>query len=67
MAELTANRRKQLRAKVFGLPAERKYPMPDAAHAGNAKARASQQFNAGNLSAGQKAQIDARANQVLKG
>lgn len=67
MAVLTAARRKQLRAKIFGLPAERKYPLPDASHAANAKARASQQPAAGNLTPGQKAQIDSKANSVLKG
>ena len=33
--------------KEFGLPAERKYPMPDANHARNAKARASQMEHQG--------------------
>lgn len=67
MSELTAEERKQLRGKEFGMPGERKYPMPDASHAANAKARATQQVNAGNLSASAKAQIDAKANKVLKG
>lgn len=65
MAELSTNARKDLPASTFGLPAKRAYPMPDASHAANAKARATQQFNAGNLSAGQKAQIDAKANTKL--
>jgi hypothetical protein len=54
-------------AATFGLPAQRKYPMPDPSHAANAKARATQQFNRGNLSAGQKAAIFAKANRKLKG
>lgn len=41
--------------------------MPDASHAKNAKARASEMFNKGKLSAGQKAEIDAKANRKLKG
>jgi hypothetical protein len=39
--------------------------MPDRSHAANAKARASQQYHAGRLSAVQKAQIDAKANRKL--
>lgn len=69
MSELTAEERKQLRGKEFGMPGpgDRKYPMPDKSHAANAKARATQQVNAGNLSPSAKAQIDAKANKVLKG
>lgn len=59
--------RKKLPDQTFGLPAERKYPMPDRSHAANAKARASQQRRAGRLSQGQEAQIDAKANRILKG
>ena len=39
--------------------------MPDAAHARNAKARASQMENRGKLSAGDKKKIDAKADKVL--
>lgn len=39
--------------------------MPDASHAANAKARATQQEAKGNLSPAQKAKIDAKANRVL--
>lgn len=53
------------RVKTWGLPGEKKYPMPDKSHAANAKARASQQEAKGNLSASQKAKIDAKANKVL--
>jgi hypothetical protein len=49
----------------FGLPGEKKYPMPDKAHAANAKARATQMENKGKLSAGSKAKIDAKANRIL--
>ena len=42
------------------------YPMPDAAHARNAKARASQAENAGKLSATDKKKIDSKADKVLK-
>lgn len=65
MSKLTTKARSGLADQTFGLPAQRKYPMPDPSHAQNAKARATQQVKAGNLSEGQKAQIDAKANRVL--
>ena len=65
MADLSEKKRDSLPGKKFGLPAERKYPMPDRSHAANAKARASQQEKKGNLSASQKQKIDAKANAVL--
>jgi hypothetical protein len=49
----------------FGLPGEKKYPMPNASHAKNAKARATQMVNKGKLSPSSKAKIDAKANRVL--
>jgi hypothetical protein len=39
--------------------------MADRAHAANAKARATQQENRGNLSSSEKASIDAKANRIL--
>jgi Protein of unknwon function (DUF3008) len=66
-AVLTTERRKKLKKKTFGLPGEKKYPMPDRAHAANAKARATQQLNRGNLSPAQAAKIRAKANKMLKG
>jgi len=39
--------------------------MPDASHAANAKARASQQEAKGNLSPEAKAKIDSKANKIL--
>ena len=54
-------------ASTFGLPEERKYPMPDKSHARNAKARASQQKKAGNLTAAEKAKIDRKADNILDG
>jgi hypothetical protein len=41
-SQLTTSKKKAEPKSNFGLPEERKYPMPDAAHARNAKARASQ-------------------------
>lgn len=66
MAKLTAKARKRLPTSTFGLPGKRAYPMPDASHAANAKARASQQLKAGNLSTSAKQTIDAKANRILK-
>lgn len=65
MSKLTARKRQGLRASTFGLPSQRKYPMPDRSHAANAKARATQQYRKGNLSASQRAAIFAKANKVL--
>ena len=65
MAKLTAAERNKISSANFGLPGERKYPMPDQSHAANAKARASQQFKKGRLSKAEKARIDAKANKVL--
>ena len=65
MGIINSSMRKKLPATEFGLPTERKYPMPNKAHAANAKARATQQVKAGNLSPTQRSQIDAKANKVL--
>lgn len=67
MAILISKDRKKLAASKFGLPGQRKYPMPDKSHARNAKARASEEFNKGRLSASEKSQIDAKADRKLKG
>lgn len=67
MAKLTMKSRSTLPKAKFALPAERKYPVDTAARAANAKARATQQVKSGNLSAAQKARIDAKADKVLKG
>ena len=42
MAVLTTKQRNNLPKKEFGIPGQRAYPMPDRAHAANAKARAAQ-------------------------
>ena len=67
MADLTTKSRDRLKSSTFGLPGERKYPMPDRAHAANAKARATQQLKAGNISEAQRAQIFRKANAKLGG
>jgi hypothetical protein len=75
MAELSAKKREKLPAKDFGLPekartAEDKrdsgnYPMPDKAHARNAKASAAQKQKAGNLTKKEKERIDRKADKKL--
>jgi hypothetical protein len=62
MAKLTTAKKKSEPKKEFGLPEQRKYPMPDASHARNAKARASQQEKKGNLSEADKKKIDTKAD-----
>lgn len=66
MAKLLSKARGKLPKSEFGEPGERKYPMPDKSHAANAKARASQMEEKGELSSSAKAKIDAKANRVLK-
>jgi hypothetical protein len=65
MAKLTTARRNTLPDAAFGLPDERKYPMPDEVHARDAKARASAQEHAGKLSAAKKAKVDRKADRIL--
>jgi hypothetical protein len=75
MAQLSAKRREKLPAKDFGLPEKARtaddkretgnYPMPDKAHARNAKARSSQQYKAGNLTKAERDRIHRKADKVL--
>ena len=65
MPTLSEKQRDKLPDSKFGLPDEHKYPMPDKSHARNAKARASQQEEKGNLTAGEKAKIDRKADRIL--
>jgi hypothetical protein len=75
MGELTDRKRENLPAEEFGLPEEARtkaqkkesgnYPMPDKAHARNAKARAAQQRKAGNLTKKEEEKIDRKADRIL--
>ncbi|MGH2465471.1 MAG: hypothetical protein ACRDGI_08420 [Candidatus Limnocylindrales bacterium] len=65
MAELTTKKRNKEPNSDFGLPEERKYPMPDKSHARNAKARAAQQEKNGNLSASDEKRIDRKADRII--
>jgi hypothetical protein len=65
MAKLTTKGRKKLKKSSFGLPGKKAYPMPDRAHAANAKARAKQQLKKGKLSKSAYSKIVSKANKVL--
>jgi hypothetical protein len=59
VATLKTKSRNKLKSTEFGLPSERKYPIPDKSHAANAKARATQMVKKGKLTESQKETIDA--------
>jgi hypothetical protein len=61
MARLTTKQRNALPSSEFAIPSERKYPINDASHRANAKARASQQAKKGNISGAAKNRIDVKA------
>ena len=65
MAKLTTAERKRIPSKEFGEPGKRAYPMPDRAHAANAKARATQEVKKGKLSAAAASRIRAKADRML--
>jgi hypothetical protein len=65
MAKLTSDARNQLKSSQFALPGSRRFPIPDRAHAANAKARATQGVKAGTLSPASAAKIRAKANAKL--
>ena len=75
MADLTAKKRASMKSKDFGLPEKARttdqkkesgnYPMPDKAHARNAKARAAQQQKAGNLTKNEQERIERKADKIL--
>ena len=65
MSKLTSKQRHQIPSSEFGLPKQRKYPMEDRSHAIDAKARAKQQFDRGNLTPEQLRKIDKKANRIL--
>ncbi|NEU15005.1 hypothetical protein G3T14_23460 [Methylobacterium sp. BTF04] len=65
MSKLNNKDRGKLLNSKFALPEDRKYPIEDAAHARNAKARAAQQEQAGNLSTDDRKRVDAAADIAL--
>ena len=65
--KLTAAKRKRLKPSTFGLPGQRKYPMPDEKHAVLAKAYAKKNFRRGKLTEAQQNEIITKANRKLAG
>lgn len=65
MARLSAAKRRTLPKRDFAGPG-RSYPVNDAAHARNAKARASEMRKKGRLSKAAEARIDRLADRKLK-
>lgn len=64
MAVLTTKARNKMPASKFALPGGR-FPVPDKAHAANAKARATQMVAKGKLSPSEAATIRHKANSIL--
>lgn len=64
MTVLSSKARNALPSEEFA-GSDRSYPVPDASHAANAKARAKQQLEAGRLSQDEYSRIVAKANRVL--
>ncbi len=69
MAKLSMRQRRNIPRSQFGVPSKApksgSYPMPDRSHAANAKARARQQLNKGNISQSTYNTIVAKANRKL--
>ena len=66
MAKLSESDRDKLPASKFAEPDKRAYPIEDAAHAKNAKARANQAVKAGRMSKAEERKIDKKADTVIK-
>jgi hypothetical protein len=66
VAKLSSSARNKLPKSKFAEPGKRAYPVEDASHARNAKARASQAVKAGRMSRDEKAKIDKKADATLK-
>lgn len=65
MGKLDSAERKELPSSDFALPAERKYPVENASHAANAKARAKQMLRKGEISQAAYDKICAKADRKL--
>jgi hypothetical protein len=64
MAVLSSKKRAGLRSSTFALPG-RRFPINDKTHARVAKSYASRMYSRGQLSSGEKARVDAKANKML--
>lgn len=65
MAALTAKKRAKIPKQKFALPGQRAYPVHDAKHARNAKARASQALRQGKISQAEFNKVVKAANKTL--
>lgn len=65
MSKLTSKGRAAIPASKFALPATKRFPVENKSHARAALSGASRSEAAGNISAGQRAAIDAKARAVL--
>jgi len=63
--DLTSKERDDLSNDQFALPDQRKYPIPDKEHAANAKARAKQELDKGDLSQSDYDKVVKAADAVL--
>jgi hypothetical protein len=63
--KLSTKTKDSLPNKEFALPDQHKFPIPDARHAANAKARATQGVKNGTLSKTDAAKVRSKANRVL--
>jgi len=64
--KLTTAKRSRLKPGDYGLPKQKKYPMPDVSHAINAKARAKAAMNQGHLTRAQYNQVVKKANRIIE-
>ena len=62
---LSDKARDRLPDKAFGIPSQRKYPMPDPRHAGNAKGRAKTAFDRGEVTRKQYDAIVRKADRII--
>ena len=61
---LSYHAKKRLPASSFGLPG-RRFPMPDVAHARNAKARAVQAFKRGSITGSELRRVNRKADRII--
>jgi hypothetical protein len=66
MTKLSSSARDKLSKDKFAEPGKRAYPVGDAAHAKNAKARAAQAVKAGRMSETEESKIDTKADSVIR-
>ena len=65
LGPLSDRQRDRLPDKAFGIPSERKYPMPDPDHAANAKGRAKTAKSRGEITAKEYDAIVRKADRVI--